>query len=162
MSCLYLLCISDMPYSLNVLFILFCTYVQTEQRIYYDEVEGLTVEWLEATSTLVLSPSTNKRFNRRGSPGKCRSLEEVALITSPCELNQELELCGPNNREESDVLQIGNASKSRLSGIPKIEPAVFPVTLRLLSTIPVALHAIGGGYGPLDIGARLFISSYFK
>lgn len=134
----------------------------TEQRIYYDEVEGLTVEWLEATSTLVLSPSTNKRFNRRGSPGKCRSLEEVALILSPCELNQELDLGGPNNREGSGVLQIGNASKSCLSGIPKIEPAVFPVTLRLLSTITVALHAIGGGYGPLDIGARLFISSYFK
>lgn len=125
----------------------------TEQRIYYDEVEGLTVEWLEATSTLVLSPSTNKRFNRRGSPGKCRSLEEVALICSPCELNQELD-CG--------ALQIGNASKSCLSGIPKIEPAVFPVTLRLLSTITVALHAIGGGYGPLDFGVRLFISSYFK
>ncbi|KAM3394752.1 DIS3-like exonuclease 2 [Capsicum galapagoense] len=134
----------------------------TEQRIYYDEVEGLNVEWLEATSTLVLSPSTNKRFNRRGSPGKCRSLEEVALLLSPCELNQELDLCGPNNREGSGVLQIGNASRSRLSGIPKIEPAVFPVTLRLLSTIPVALHAIGGGHGPLDIGARLFISSYFK
>ncbi|XP_060198062.1 DIS3-like exonuclease 2 isoform X2 [Lycium barbarum] len=111
----------------------------TEQRVYYDEVEGLTVEWLEATSTLVLSPSANKRFNRRSSPGKCRSLEEVALILSPCELNPELDLCGT-----------------------KIEPAVFPVTLQLLSTITVALHAIGGGYGPLDIGARLFITSYFK
>ncbi|KAJ8541700.1 hypothetical protein K7X08_002516 [Anisodus acutangulus] len=111
----------------------------TEQRIYYDEVEGLTVEWLEATSTLVLSPSTNKRFNRRDGPGRCRSLEEVALILNPCELNQELDLCGT-----------------------KIEPAVFPVTLRLLSTITVALHAIGGGYGPLDIGARLFVTSYFK
>ncbi|CAN4119604.1 unnamed protein product [Withania somnifera] len=134
----------------------------TEHRIYYDEVEGLTVEWLETTSTLVLSPSTNKRFNRRGIPGKCRSLEEVALILNPCELSQELDFCGPNNREGSDVKKIGNASRSCLSGIPNIEPAVFPVTLRLLSTITVALHSIGGGYGPLDIGARLLISSYFK
>ncbi|XP_019260850.1 PREDICTED: DIS3-like exonuclease 2 [Nicotiana attenuata] len=134
----------------------------TEQRIYYDEVEGLTVEWLEATSTLVLSPSTNKRFNRRGSPGKCRSLEDVALIVSPCELNQELDLCGLNNREGSGVLEIRDASKSGLSCTAKVEPAVFPVTLRLLSTITVALHAIGGGNGPLDIGVRLFISSYFR
>ncbi|CAN4123944.1 unnamed protein product [Withania somnifera] len=96
----------------------------TVHRIYYDEVEGPTVEWLETTSTLVVSPSTNKRFNRRGIPGKCRSLEE----------------------------KIRNASRSCLSGIPNIEPAVFPVTLRLLSTITVALHSIGGGYGPLDIG----------
>ncbi|CAN4081361.1 unnamed protein product [Withania somnifera] len=134
----------------------------TEQRIYYDEVEGLTVEWLEITSTLVLSPSTNKRSNRRGSPGKCRSLEEVALILNPCELNQELDWCGHDNGEESDVLKIGNASRSCPSGMPKIEPAVFPVTMRLLSTVTVGLHAIGGGYGPLDIGARLLISSYFK
>lgn len=138
------------------------TYFQTEQRIYYDEVEGLTVEWLEATSTLVLSPSTNKRFNRRGSSGKCRSLEEVALIVSPCELNQELDLCGLNNRGGSGVLEIRDASKSGLSCTAKVEPAVFPVTLRLLSTITVALHAIGGGNGPLDIGVRLFISSYFR
>lgn len=143
-------------------FFFIVTYFQTEQRIYYDEVKGLTVEWLEATSTLVLSPSSNKRFNRRGSPGKCRYLEEVALIVSSCELNQELDLCGLNNREGSGVLEIRDASKAGLSCTAKVEPAVFPVTLRLLSTITVALHAIGGGNGPLDIGVRLFISSYFR
>jgi DIS3-like exonuclease 2 len=34
--------------------------MQMEQRIYYDEVEGLSVEWLEVTGTLVLDACRNK------------------------------------------------------------------------------------------------------
>lgn len=107
-----------------------------ERRIYYDEVEGLTVDWLEATSTLVLNFSTgDKRANRRYSPGnKYKSLEEAALVVRPCDII------------ESDS---------------ELEPAVFPLTMRLLSTIPVALHAVGGDDGPCDVGARLYMSSYF-
>nr|AAQ20089.1 S1 self-incompatibility locus-linked pollen G211 protein [Petunia integrifolia subsp. inflata] len=132
-----------------------------ERRIYYDEVEGLIVEWLDCTSTLVLSPSVNKRFNRRGSPGKCRALDEVAFIVNPCKLNQEPVVCEQRDTRNNRSLPNGDISRSCNSDVKKVEPAVFPMTLRLLSTIPVALHADGGGDGPLEIGVRLFVSSYF-
>nr|KYP44583.1 DIS3-like exonuclease 2 [Cajanus cajan] len=95
-----------------------------ERRIYYDEVEGLTVEWLETTSTLVLSMCNNRCAFRKGSSNK----EPIS---------------------GSDSVET------------EIDPAVFPLTVRVLSTIPVALHAVGGDDGPLDIGVRLYMSSYF-
>ncbi|GAB2235200.1 hypothetical protein Droror1_Dr00027694 [Drosera rotundifolia] len=113
-----------------------------ERRIYYDEVEGLMVEWLETTSTLVLYFFPNRHAQRRGSPSKFRPLEDVALLVSPCDLMSE------------------TMEASSSTGDP--DPAVFPMTVHLLSTIPVALHAVGGDYGPLDIGARLYVSSYLK
>ncbi|KAL9173250.1 hypothetical protein ABFS82_03G101200 [Erythranthe guttata] len=106
-----------------------------EKRIYYDEVEGLKAEWLVATSSLLLNHSIHKRPNRKGSPSKFRPIDETAMIVSPIDLEMEK----TNN----------------------LEPSVFPLTLHLLSTIPVALHAIGGDDGPLDIVARLYVSSYF-
>ncbi|KAK4490107.1 hypothetical protein RD792_000764 [Penstemon davidsonii] len=122
-----------------------------ERRIHYDEVEGLTVEWLEATSTLMLSQSTkHKRPNRKSSPGKSRTLEEVALIVNPIEMVFS-QHCGVEEH-------IGSGD---VSEVISQEPAVFPLTVHLLSTIPVALHAIGGDDGPLDIVARLYLSSYF-
>lgn len=121
-----------------------------ERRIYYDDVEGLTVEWLETTSTIVLSYIPTKRSQRRGNPGKYKPLEEAAFVDSPCNL-------GP----QGDGMRIRDASISNQPGV-EIAPAVFPLTVRVLSTIPVALHAIGGDNGPLDIGARLYVTSYFK
>ncbi|CAN1175422.1 DIS3-like exonuclease 2 [Linum perenne] len=109
-----------------------------ERRIHYDEVEGLIAEWLEATSTLVLTISANKRSSRRSGSSFRRSLNEAALVVNP-----------------SDTEIDRNISKS------EIVPAVSPLTVRTLSTIPVALHAIGGDDGPLDIGVSLFMSSYF-
>ena len=44
----------------------------------------------------------------------------------------------------------------------EVVPAVFPLTVQVFSTIPVALHAVGGDDGPLDIGARLYVSSYYR
>ncbi|KAI3464487.1 hypothetical protein Pfo_021150 [Paulownia fortunei] len=128
-----------------------------ERRIYYDEVEGLTVEWLDATSTLLLSQSMHKRPNRKSSPGKFRSLEEIALIVSPTDLKLEMNLSGCCGGEDGESLVY-----VRTSDVNNHEPSVFPLTVHLLSTIPVALHAIGGDDGPLDIVARLYISSYFQ
>ncbi|RDX66090.1 DIS3-like exonuclease 2, partial [Mucuna pruriens] len=116
-----------------------------ERRIYYDEVEGLTVEWLETTSTLVLRMCTNRCAFRRG---KWRAFEEATLLTCPCNLEVTMD-----NSKQSD----GRSDTSET----EIDPAVFPLTVRLLSTIPVALHAVGGDDGPLDIGVRLYMSSYF-
>ncbi|KAK6132019.1 hypothetical protein DH2020_034245 [Rehmannia glutinosa] len=127
-----------------------------ERLIYYDEVEGLTVEWLDATSTLLLSQSMHKRPNRKSGLGKFRPLKEVALIVSPINLNLETSsLSGEGENGES--LGYGGTSD-----VINLEPSVFPLTLRILSTIPVALHAIGGDDSPLDIVARLYISSYFQ
>ncbi|TKY56187.1 DIS3 exonuclease 2 [Spatholobus suberectus] len=135
-----------------------------ERRIYYDEVEGLTVEWLETTSTLVLSMSTNRCAFRRGCPNKWRAFEEAALLTCPCNLKFTMD-----NSDQSDSVKVDDSisamDREPISGSDssetEIEPVVFPLTVCLLSTIPVALHAVGGDDGPLDIGVRLYMSSYF-
>ncbi|XP_075648491.1 DIS3-like exonuclease 2 [Castanea sativa] len=136
-----------------------------ERRIYYDEVEGLTVEWLETTSTLVLSLA-NKRSSRRGGPGKWRALEDIAFVVSPCDVKIELGVFGGSSSEQvGDTGVAAQASdpicKSVISNT-EVDPGVFPLTVHLLSTIPVVLHAVGGDDGPLDIGARLYLSSYLR
>ncbi|KAI3460593.1 hypothetical protein Pfo_017256 [Paulownia fortunei] len=78
-----------------------------ERRIYYDEVEGLTVEWLDGTSTLVLSQSTHKRSSRKSSPGKFRTIEEVALISSPADLKLEMNLSGHYGGENGESQRWG-------------------------------------------------------
>ncbi|GFP84339.1 dis3-like exonuclease 2 [Phtheirospermum japonicum] len=105
---------------------------------------ALTAEWLDTTSTLLLSQSTttHKRSTRKNSPSKSKTIEEIALVVNPAELKLDM------NSEA-----IPNTTNN--------EPAFFPLTVHLLSTIPIAVHAIGGDDGPLDIVARLYISSYF-
>lgn len=136
------------------------THFQIERRIYYDEVEGLMVEWLDATSTLVLSLGPNRRQLRRGSPGKWRALEDVALMVSPCDLKCKLDVYGSINDEHGAAAHNSELSDCGSSEI-EIDPAVFPFTMHVLSTIPVALHPTGGDDGPVDIGVRLYMSSYF-
>lgn len=117
---------------------------QIEQRIHYDEFEGLGVEWLEATSTLVLDLLKMKRIRRKVyNMKKLRPLEEVALVMYPPE---------PRDVEANTDLDMEKKEPT---------PAMFPLVVRLLSTVPVALHAIGGEDGPLDISTRLYTCSYF-
>uniref|UniRef100_A0A2P2K068 DIS3-like exonuclease 2 isoform X1 n=1 Tax=Rhizophora mucronata TaxID=61149 RepID=A0A2P2K068_RHIMU len=127
-----------------------------ERRIYYDDIENLKVEWLEATSALVLNLFVRKRSSRRSGPGYYRALEDVAWVVDPYDLG-ETGTFGQNAKEPG-------AAARRIDFIPRsvIDPMVFPLTIRLLSTIPVALHAVGGGDGPIDIGVRLLISSYLR
>ncbi|KAM7253152.1 hypothetical protein ACFE04_025770 [Oxalis oulophora] len=132
-----------------------------ERRIYYDEVDGLMVEWLETTSTLILSLCTSSR--RQFRRGSCRPLEDVALVIYPyddvdtsaesvCECIGETRLCGA----AADDADLTNSKSG-------VRPAVFPLIVHVLSTIPVVLYPIGGnGSGPLDIGARLYTSSYLR
>lgn len=119
------------------------------------------MEWLDATSTLVLSQpwwvlshSTYKRSSKKGSPGKCRTIDEVALIVNPADL--KLELSGHFEGENGESQTCEDISDGM-----NYEPAFFPLTVHLLSTIPVVVHAVGGDDGPLDIVARLYASSYF-
>ncbi|VVA95646.1 unnamed protein product [Arabis nemorensis] len=119
-----------------------------ERRLYYDQIEGLCADWLEATSTLIL----NKLYFKRGGRGYFKPLKEVAYIVSPCDLCvAKCSAMSVNDTEPSE-------------GVPKDEvaPAVFPLTIQLFSTIPVVLHAVGGDDGPLDIGARLYVTSYYS
>ncbi|KAF5740300.1 DIS3-like exonuclease 2 [Tripterygium wilfordii] len=130
-----------------------------ERRIYYDEIEGLTAEWLEVTSTLVLSFCAYKQSHRRSGFGYNRKLDDAAWLVSPTNPGVELCLSGDGSSECASGLSAHDLDPGLKSGI---EPAVFPLTVRLLATIPVALHAVGGDDGPLDIGVRLYMSSYFR
>ncbi|XP_078429662.1 ribonuclease II/R family protein [Wolffia australiana] len=105
-----------------------------ERRISYADVEGLEVEWLENTSTLVLHLYTGRRAQRRPNP-----LKEVALVEYPTESTG-----------------VDREAKER-----EILPLSLPLTLQPLSTIPVVLHAIGGEGKSPEIGLRLYLSSYF-
>jgi DIS3-like exonuclease 2 len=134
--------------------------MQMERRIYYDEVEGLSVEWLEATGTLVLDACWNKPAQRRGTyQMKCRPIEEVAMVVNPSELSEEDEESGAAEASgctAKSVLLSGDAVKTQTA------PAVLPLVIHYLSDIPVVLHAIGGEDCAVDIGVRLYMASYFE
>ncbi|XP_071702289.1 DIS3-like exonuclease 2 [Rutidosis leptorrhynchoides] len=117
---------------------IYVTKLAIERRIYYDEVDGLTAEWLDVTSTLILSYCPTNRSHKNRSYNKLRTIEEVAMVTF-----------SDNTVSERDI-----------SNDVNIEPKVFPLILNILSTIPVVIHPIGGDGGPIDIGARLYTSSY--
>lgn len=129
-----------------------------ERRINYDEVDCLAVEWLEMTGTLVVDLIRSKNLRKRGIHGKFRPLEDVVLLTesSASDLDEDdseavtFEECSPNDMP------------SGFSEKRKLEAAVFPLVLQNFSSIPVVLHAIGGDDGPLDIGVKLYGSSYFR
>ncbi|RLN09712.1 DIS3-like exonuclease 2 [Panicum miliaceum] len=132
-----------------------------ERRIYYDEVEGLSVEWLETTGTLVLDACRNKPAQRRGTQMKSRPIEEVAMVVNP----SETMLSGED--EESGAAEAGGCTaKSVLLSGDAVKapaaPAVLPLVIHYLSDIPVVLHATGGDDCAVGIGVRLYMASYFK
>uniref|UniRef100_A0A0E0K5D5 RNB domain-containing protein n=1 Tax=Oryza punctata TaxID=4537 RepID=A0A0E0K5D5_ORYPU len=132
-----------------------------ERRIHYDEVEGLSIEWLEATGTLVLDSCRNRPPQRRGSQVKYRAFEEVAMMVNPSEsmFSEEDEESGATEAgcdTAKSVLLSDEAVKAQVA------PAVLPLVIQYLSEIPVVLHAIGGEDSAVDIGVRLYMSSYFK
>lgn len=127
--------------------------LQIERRIYYDEVEGLNVEWLEATSTLVLTLTGHKSSRKAFSVKNVGPLEDSVLVVSPLELDPE-----SNFSPSSTCASVSSASDLGL----ETQPLVFPVTVSLLSKIPIALHAVGGEGGPMDICARLYGCSYLR
>ncbi|WCJ44609.1 DIS3-like exonuclease 2 [Euphorbia peplus] len=132
-----------------------------ERRIYYDEVDGLNAEWLEATSTLVLNLCAYGRTTRRGGPSYYRAINEVAYVINPSYMEPFSvgdNECNTNNLDNCGI----SSEKVDPTSDSEIVPLVFPVTLHVLSTIPVVLHAVGGDDGPIDIGVRLFASSYLN
>lgn len=131
-----------------------------ERRIYYDEVEGLTVEWLESTSTLVLNLSGHNRLFKRGGLGNYMALGNVAWVVNPYDLS--VETGSIDDHDATCMLHGGAAFPEEPISKSWVDPGAFPLTVGLLSTIPVALYAIGGDDGPPEIGVRLYMSSYLK
>lgn len=128
-----------------------------ERRIYYDEVEGLSTEWLEATGTLVLDACRNKPQKRGGQFRCSRAIEEVAVVVNPSELIL------PEDKDESGATEVVDSVLLSDEAVKvEVAPAVLPMVISYLSDIPVVLHAIGGEDCPVDIGVRLYMSSYFK
>lgn len=111
------------------------------------------MEWLEATSTVVLTLTGHKSSRRAWPVRNSRPLEESVLVLSPLELDPE-----PNYGPLPTCVSVITAADPD----SETPPLVFPVTLSLLSTIPVALHAVGGEGGPMDICARLYGCSYLR
>jgi DIS3-like exonuclease 2 len=85
--------------------------MQMERRIYYDEVEGLSVEWLEATGTLVLDACRHRPAQRRGTQVKCRAMEEVAMLINPSE-----SILSEEDEESGATEALGDTLSERHSG----------------------------------------------
>lgn len=108
----------------------------------------------------MLSLFAYKSSVRRGSLNKFRALEDAALVVSS--YDQEVDL-GGSAVGASSATEVKNLDISRLSSqSSEVDPMVFPMTVRHLSTIPVVLHAVGGDVGPIDIGVRLYMSTYLR
>jgi DIS3-like exonuclease 2 len=149
-----------------------------ERRIYYEDIEGVTAEWFEATGTLVLDISSSKNIpqrranqSRNGRPQ--RTVADIATLVNPTDSSSsspEQESFEDIIREvqerlagkvfTDDVAPEISGGADQLASNADIEPTVFPLTLRSLSSVPVSLHAIGGDNRPLDVAARLYVSSY--
>ncbi|GAB4844879.1 hypothetical protein Ancab_038271 [Ancistrocladus abbreviatus] len=134
-----------------------------ERSIYYDEVEGLMVEWFEATSMPVLSFCPNKSIHHRRSPGKFKALEYVVWVVSPSDVNLEADDSATQNGDSSLPCQSkpGFSFKTRRVGFSN-RSCFFPSDGASALNNPFALHAVGGDDGPLDIAARLYMTSYFS
>lgn len=140
-----------------------------ERRIYIDEIEGLVVEWLDVTGTLLLDIYSGKYSKKRFNHGKYRVLEDIALLVNPTNagsFSAEQETYEDILQEVEERLKGEHLTSKEpdkiLHGDQEIEPSVFPLTLRLLSTVPVAVHAVGGDNMPPDISVRLCFSSYLR
>ncbi|KAK8947317.1 hypothetical protein KSP39_PZI006892 [Platanthera zijinensis] len=123
-----------------------------ERRINYSDAECLSIEWLEVTGKLVIDLNRSEFLWRRVE-NFC-PLKDVVLLTEPTASDLD--------EEDGETVTFGAlCANSGLSEKSKLETVVFPLVLESFSSIPVALHAIGGDDGPLDIGVRLYVSSYF-
>ncbi|ERN11392.1 DIS3-like exonuclease 2 [Amborella trichopoda] len=143
----------------------YITKLAMQSRIYYDDVEGLVVHWLEATGTLVLDLYPLKRSQRKGHLGKSRNLDDFALTIKTSDLSEptsEQEVRDENITHEATPgsCLVVNPYNKQVRQNQAVDPAVFPLTLQYLSTVPVSVNAVGGERSRMDIAVRLYASSY--
>jgi DIS3-like exonuclease 2 len=127
-----------------------------ERRIYYEDTEGLSVEWFSVTCTVILD--LVQRSSKKEKQVTGRALTEVAYIVNPANsVNLSAEAVA-KLVQTNETKEVSNKDNNDTDIKP--EPAVMPLTLRLLSPVPVQVFAIGGDNKPFDIGVRLYLSSY--
>ncbi|URE00984.1 RNB [Musa troglodytarum] len=119
------------------------------RRIYFGEVEGLTVEWIRTTGTLVLDTLKTKPLKRSDLSEKCRVIEDVVLMMSHCQI--------VTPEDKNECISTAPSSCNRESNATATAPLRVPLVIRVLSTIPVAVHAVGGHDGRARIVARLYM-----
>ncbi|KAI5081147.1 hypothetical protein GOP47_0004330 [Adiantum capillus-veneris] len=140
---------------------LYVNEIAMERRVYFEDTEGLGIEWCSNTVTVILD--VQPKSSRKERQGRGRALNEVAyFVNSGDSLNG-----APHNRNRQlDVTNLDDESVPENQGCTDtdkiIEPAVLPLTLRLLTSVPVFVFATGGSSRPLDIGLRLYITSYLQ
>ena len=123
-----------------------------ERRITYEDTEGLSVEWFSMTCTAILDRVT-QRSSKKGKQSRARVLTDVAYVVNPA---------NSSDMFDEAVVEPNEINEDNTSAGKKPEPAVLPLTLRLLASVPVQVFAIGGDSRPLDIAVRLYLSSYLQ
>ncbi|CAL9102346.1 unnamed protein product [Musa acuminata var. zebrina] len=124
-------------------------YINKFSRIYFGKVDGLTVEWTETTGTLVLIALKTKPSQRSDLSEKCHVIEDVVLMMS------HYQIVTPEDQNE--YIFTAMSCCNRESNVTVTAPLCFPLVIRVLSTIPMVVHAIGGSKGHVHIMARLYI-----
>eukprot|EP00850_Spirogloea_muscicola_P005504 SM000025S08399 [mRNA] locus=s25:572247:577087:- [translate_table: standard] len=147
-----------------------------ERKVPYKSLDGVDTQWFEATGTLVLSASSSSksgygehgRFHRRG-----RALTAMAGLSLATDYTDDftqedwveeadsLLLDEDNSSDGMEAQQRGMALRS-LDQREVVEPAVFPLTLRLFSAVPVLVRTVGGYMCPMDVSLSLHVMSYLE
>lgn len=143
--------------------------IAMERRVYYEDTEGLTVEWFNMTGTVILDLMPQRSFKKE-KQGRGRAFTDVAYLVNPaysCDDTEVLKDVVSSMQEGQQVnANLGDESvlefKEGTDADKKPEAAVLPLTLRLLAPVPVQVFAIGGDSRPLDIAVRLYLSSYLQ
>uniref|UniRef100_A0A804J673 Uncharacterized protein n=2 Tax=Musa acuminata subsp. malaccensis TaxID=214687 RepID=A0A804J673_MUSAM len=127
----------------------FTVYINKFARIYFGKVDGLTVEWTETTGTLVLIALKTKPSQRSDLSEKCHVIEDVVLMMS------HYQIVTPEDQNE--CISTTTSCCNREGNVTATAPLCFPLVIRVLSTIPVAVHDVGGSKGHVHIMARLYM-----
>jgi DIS3-like exonuclease 2 len=98
-----------------------------ERRIYFEDLAGAQAEFFESTKTVVISEARESHRSAKKAAKKVAAKEEYG------------------NALAEEAAELG------------IEAAVLPLTLKMLSSVPVVCYAITGNNRPMDVGVRLYL-----
>ncbi|URE00608.1 RNB [Musa troglodytarum] len=118
-----------------------------EKMIYFGEVEGLAVTWIATTDTLVLDTLNTKPLQRRHLTKSCRSIEDIVLMMNQCRM--------VTPEDKNKCINSAPSSYNTQSNVTATPPLCFPLMIRVLSIVPVAIYAISEYNGHVNIEARL-------
>ncbi|CAL9753734.1 unnamed protein product, partial [Musa acuminata subsp. burmannicoides] len=119
-----------------------------ERRIYFGEVEGLTIKWIATTGILVLSTNTEPS-QKSHLPRSCREIEDIGLTMSQCRI--------VTPEDKNKCITIAPSSYNTESDVTATPPLRIPSVIGVLSIVPVAIHAIIEHNGRVNFEAKLYI-----